>query len=115
MPFSGWWFLVVGCPKRQGWREITARVFHFIVISLLSFPQTKWSIRFSNLYVFMDLFFFFCFNFVTLYSLKDLNALKDDLMELKPTFLAGVPRVFERIREGMEVFYSHWLFNTNCN
>jgi long-chain acyl-CoA synthetase len=31
----------------------------------------------------------------------DLNALKDDLMELKPTFLAGVPRVFERIHEGV--------------
>ncbi|XP_010270843.1 PREDICTED: long chain acyl-CoA synthetase 1-like isoform X1 [Nelumbo nucifera] len=30
----------------------------------------------------------------------DINALKDDLMELKPTFFAGVPRVFERVREG---------------
>uniref|UniRef100_A0A5B6ZS97 Putative long chain acyl-CoA synthetase 1 n=1 Tax=Davidia involucrata TaxID=16924 RepID=A0A5B6ZS97_DAVIN len=31
----------------------------------------------------------------------DMNALRDDLMELKPTFLAGVPRVFERIQEGV--------------
>ncbi|KAM7274842.1 hypothetical protein ACFE04_016708 [Oxalis oulophora] len=30
----------------------------------------------------------------------DLNAIRDDLMELKPTFMAGVPRVFERIYEG---------------
>ncbi|GMN52267.1 hypothetical protein TIFTF001_021413 [Ficus carica] len=28
----------------------------------------------------------------------DLNALADDLMELKPTLFAGVPRVFERIK-----------------
>ncbi|KAG5514111.1 hypothetical protein RHGRI_035494 [Rhododendron griersonianum] len=42
----------------------------------------------------------------------DLNALKDDLMELKPTFLAGVPRVFERIHEGMEVFYTICIFLT---
>ncbi|XP_031274144.1 long chain acyl-CoA synthetase 1 isoform X1 [Pistacia vera] len=32
----------------------------------------------------------------------DLNALKDDLMELKPTLLAGVPRVFEKIHEGIQ-------------
>ncbi|CAK9152867.1 unnamed protein product [Ilex paraguariensis] len=31
----------------------------------------------------------------------DINALKDDLMELKPTFLAAVPRVLERIHEGV--------------
>ncbi|XAR61442.1 Long-chain-fatty-acid--CoA ligase [Bertholletia excelsa] len=31
----------------------------------------------------------------------DINALRDDLMELKPTLLAGVPRVFERIHEGI--------------
>nr|XP_043618685.1 long chain acyl-CoA synthetase 1-like [Erigeron canadensis] len=31
----------------------------------------------------------------------DINALKDDMMELKPTFLAGVPRVLERIHEGV--------------
>lgn len=31
----------------------------------------------------------------------DINELGDDLMELKPTFLAGVPRVFERIHEGV--------------
>ncbi|KAJ0514517.1 putative long-chain-fatty-acid--CoA ligase [Helianthus annuus] len=30
----------------------------------------------------------------------DINALRDDMMELKPTFLAGVPRVLERIYEG---------------
>lgn len=32
----------------------------------------------------------------------DLNAIKDDLMELKPTLLVGVPRVFERIHEGIK-------------
>uniref|UniRef100_A0A7N0ZX83 Long-chain-fatty-acid--CoA ligase n=1 Tax=Kalanchoe fedtschenkoi TaxID=63787 RepID=A0A7N0ZX83_KALFE len=32
----------------------------------------------------------------------DLNALRDDLMELKPTFFAGVPRVFEKIYEGIK-------------
>lgn len=31
----------------------------------------------------------------------DINALRDDIMELKPTFLAGVPRVLERIYEGV--------------
>ncbi|KAL6525886.1 Long-chain-fatty-acid--CoA ligase 2 (Long-chain acyl-CoA synthetase 2) (Fatty acid activator 2) [Orobanche minor] len=30
----------------------------------------------------------------------DINEIRDDLVELKPTFLAGVPRVFERIHEG---------------
>ena len=35
--------------------------------------------------------------------LKDINALKDDMMELKPTFLAGVPRVLERIHEGIKL------------
>ncbi|CAI0406053.1 unnamed protein product [Linum tenue] len=39
----------------------------------------------------------------------DLNALRDDLMELKPTFLAGVPRVFEKIHEGMQEFLLHKL------
>ncbi|CAN6468968.1 unnamed protein product [Victoria cruziana] len=29
----------------------------------------------------------------------DIEALKDDLMELKPSFFAGVPRVFERVYE----------------
>ncbi|KAJ7977694.1 Long chain acyl-CoA synthetase [Quillaja saponaria] len=32
----------------------------------------------------------------------DLNALRDDLMELKPTLFAGVPRVLERIHEGIK-------------
>ncbi|KAJ6955832.1 hypothetical protein NC652_007055 [Populus alba x Populus x berolinensis] len=40
----------------------------------------------------------------------DLNALRDDLMELKPTCLAGVPRVFEKIQEGMEILI--FLFKT---
>ncbi|KAL6607893.1 hypothetical protein ACP70R_040956 [Stipagrostis hirtigluma subsp. patula] len=31
----------------------------------------------------------------------DLNALRDDIMELKPTLLVGVPRVYERIYEGI--------------
>ncbi|KAI4349769.1 hypothetical protein L6164_010326 [Bauhinia variegata] len=32
----------------------------------------------------------------------DLNALRDDLMELKPTLFAGVPRVFEKVHEGIK-------------
>ncbi|XP_022156999.1 long chain acyl-CoA synthetase 1 isoform X2 [Momordica charantia] len=32
----------------------------------------------------------------------DLNEIKEDLMELKPTVLVGVPRVFERIHEGIK-------------
>ncbi|KAJ4829248.1 Long-chain-fatty-acid--CoA ligase 2 (Long-chain acyl-CoA synthetase 2) (Fatty acid activator 2) [Turnera subulata] len=32
----------------------------------------------------------------------NLDALRDDLMELKPTFLAGVPRVFEKIHESIK-------------
>nr|GLL42530.1 long chain acyl-CoA synthetase 1-like [Ipomoea trifida] len=31
----------------------------------------------------------------------NINEIRDDLEELKPTFLAGVPRVFERIHEGV--------------
>ncbi|KAK9139149.1 hypothetical protein Scep_008830 [Stephania cephalantha] len=31
----------------------------------------------------------------------DIEALREDLMELKPTLFAGVPRVFERVHEGM--------------
>nr|XP_043635458.1 long chain acyl-CoA synthetase 1-like [Erigeron canadensis] len=31
----------------------------------------------------------------------NINELRDDLVELKPTFLAGVPRVLERIHEGV--------------
>ncbi|XP_072961506.1 long chain acyl-CoA synthetase 1-like [Typha angustifolia] len=31
----------------------------------------------------------------------DINALRDDIAELKPTLLVGVPRVFERIHEGV--------------
>ncbi|KAF8725774.1 hypothetical protein HU200_020329 [Digitaria exilis] len=31
----------------------------------------------------------------------DLNALRDDIQELKPTLLVGVPRVYERIYEGI--------------
>lgn len=34
----------------------------------------------------------------------DINELRDDLMELRLIFLAGVPRVFERIREGVGIF-----------
>ncbi|KAF4370071.1 hypothetical protein F8388_014023 [Cannabis sativa] len=33
----------------------------------------------------------------------DLNALGEDLMELKPTLFAGVPRVFERVYEGKQI------------
>lgn len=35
------------------------------------------------------------------YFQGDLNAIRDDIMELKPTLLAGVPRVFERVHEGI--------------
>nr|XP_010921403.1 long chain acyl-CoA synthetase 1 isoform X1 [Elaeis guineensis] len=35
------------------------------------------------------------------YFQGNILALRDDLMELKPTLLAGVPRVFERIHEGV--------------
>lgn len=35
-----------------------------------------------------------------IWPLKEINEIRDDLVELKPTFLAGVPRVFERIHEG---------------
>ncbi|CAH1447542.1 unnamed protein product [Lactuca virosa] len=31
----------------------------------------------------------------------NINELREDMMELKPTFLAGVPRVLERIHEGV--------------
>jgi long-chain acyl-CoA synthetase len=40
---------------------------------------------------------------------QDLNALRDDLMELKPTLLVGVPRVYERIHEGGEIRYLYRL------
>ncbi|KAJ1397932.1 AMP-dependent synthetase/ligase [Sesbania bispinosa] len=32
----------------------------------------------------------------------DINAIRDDLMELKPTLFAGVPRVFEKVYEGIK-------------
>ncbi|CAN8314421.1 unnamed protein product [Cochlearia groenlandica] len=32
----------------------------------------------------------------------DLNVLRDDIQELRPTYIAGVPRVFERIHEGIQ-------------
>ncbi|PKA54687.1 Long chain acyl-CoA synthetase 1 [Apostasia shenzhenica] len=35
------------------------------------------------------------------YYQGDIRALRDDLIELKPTFFAGVPRVFERVHEGI--------------
>nr|WDA53428.1 long-chain acyl-CoA synthase 1 [Erycina pusilla] len=35
------------------------------------------------------------------YYQGNIEALRDDLMELKPTFFAGVPRVFERVYEGI--------------
>ncbi|KAH7676375.1 Long-chain-fatty-acid--CoA ligase protein [Dioscorea alata] len=59
------------------------------------------------------------------YYQGDVNALRDDLMELKPTVFAGVPRVFERIHEGVlkalqelrplrrmifNILYNHKLF-----
>ena len=47
--------------------------------------------------VFKSLWFFF---FSVISCMKDLNAIRDDLMELKPTLFAGVPRVFEKVYEG---------------
>ncbi|KAF5456171.1 hypothetical protein F2P56_025679 [Juglans regia] len=35
------------------------------------------------------------------YYHEDLKAIWDDLMELKPTCFVGVPRVFERVHEGI--------------
>ncbi|KAG6489441.1 hypothetical protein ZIOFF_050710 [Zingiber officinale] len=35
------------------------------------------------------------------YYQGDIQALRDDLMELKPTLFAGVPRVFEKVYEGV--------------
>ncbi|XP_042398611.1 long chain acyl-CoA synthetase 1-like [Zingiber officinale] len=35
------------------------------------------------------------------YYQGDIHALRDDLMELKPTLFAGVPRVFEKVYEGV--------------
>nr|CAN64021.1 hypothetical protein VITISV_005263 [Vitis vinifera] len=39
----------------------------------------------------------------------DMNALREDLMELKPTLFAGVPRVFERVHEGQGKFVGELL------
>ncbi|KAF3666602.1 Long chain acyl-CoA synthetase 1 [Capsicum annuum] len=33
----------------------------------------------------------------------NINEIQEDMMALKPTFLAGVPRVYERVHEGMSV------------
>lgn len=59
----------------------------------------------SSLLEEMEFFFLFSSYMVVLVGAnflrwQDLNALRDDLMELKPTFFAGVPRVFDRIHEG---------------
>lgn len=50
--------------------------------------------------------------------MKDLDAIKDDLMELKPTLLVGVPRVFEKIHEGtkaMLIICSFFTFRNLVN
>ena len=48
-----------------------------------------------------SVFFIYKFSWISwIVCLKDLNALRDDLMELKPTLFAGVPRVFEKVYEG---------------
>ncbi|KAF3777659.1 Long chain acyl-CoA synthetase 1 [Nymphaea thermarum] len=36
---------------------------------------------------------------------NNIESLKDDLVELKPTLFAGVPRVFERVNAGMPILY----------
>lgn len=51
----------------------------------------------------------FSLKVMLIFLFKDLNALRDDLMELKPTLLAGVPRVFEKIHEGREFCFSSIL------
>lgn len=33
--------------------------------------------------------------------MKNVKEISEDLMELKPTFFAGVPKVFDRVYEGM--------------
>lgn len=46
--------------------------------------------------------------------MKDLTALRDDLMELKPTLFAGVPRVFEKVYEGrFKILHKNYLFHYN--
>ncbi|KAL6968665.1 Long-chain-fatty-acid--CoA ligase 2 (Long-chain acyl-CoA synthetase 2) (Fatty acid activator 2) [Sarracenia purpurea var. burkii] len=45
--------------------------------------------------------YYFCKGASVGYFHGDINELRDDIMELRPTFLAGVPRVFERIHEGI--------------
>lgn len=32
--------------------------------------------------------------------MKNVKEISDDLLELRPTFFAGVPRVFDRVYEG---------------
>lgn len=42
--------------------------------------------------------------------MKDINAIRDDLNELKPTLFAGVPRVFEKVHEGIIISLLHLAF-----
>ncbi|XP_068659082.1 long chain acyl-CoA synthetase 1-like isoform X2 [Aristolochia californica] len=39
--------------------------------------------------------------FMDLFEDKNINAIREDLMELKPTLLTAVPRVFDRVHEGI--------------
>lgn len=39
--------------------------------------------------------------FLVVFVFKNINEIQEDMMELKPTFLAGVPRVYEKVHEGM--------------
>ncbi|GAU11448.1 hypothetical protein TSUD_344390 [Trifolium subterraneum] len=43
--------------------------------------------------------------------MKDLTALRDDLMELKPTLFAGVPRVFEKVSRKQWKSIQELLYN----
>lgn len=45
-------------------------------------------------------------------ALKNVREIGEDLMELKPTFFAGVPKVFDRVYEGMFWYYLAFLYVT---
>lgn len=69
--------------------------FGLIIICFLLLPQSNSFIVFLNLF---------------LNIMKDINAIRDDLNELKPTLFAGVPRVFEKVHEGIIISLLHLAF-----
>lgn len=79
----------------------------FIKGYALNFSSTSW-MYFVCVFLFWDLITEdSCWSFPIFF--KDINALRDDLMELKPTFFAGVPRVYERVHEGMDSQWSSFV------